>query len=237
MMDLRFFRQAAVLFLSLLMAQQLVAAQLNTLSPHQRIDETTTQLLTLISDAKGYFEQDPQRFYGELSTIIDPLVDFKSFTRSVMGDYGTKAYYKSLSKAQRSQYKKDYGRFVNRFQEGLINTYGKGLLAFSGQKIVVEPADEKALSGIAAAKSVEVIQKIYGTEKNFTITYKMRPNKQGVWLIRNVSIESINVGQLYRNQFASAMDKNKGNFASVIDNWVVEAKDLDEESESIKESL
>ena len=64
----------------------------------------------------------------------------------------------------------------------------------------------------------------------------MRPNKNGVWLLRNVSIESINVGQLYRNQFASAMNKNQGNFAAVIDGWVVEAKDLEEEEAAQQKS-
>ena len=210
-------------------AQHLSAVVSDTSGPHERIASTTQQLLLLIEQADGYFDEDPDRYYRELNTIVDPLVDFKSFTRSVMGDYGTKAYYKSLNKEQRAQYKKDYHRFVGRFQEGLINTYGKGLLAFNGQKIVVEPADDEALKKIAARQSVDVLQKIEGAEKTYTVTYKMRPNKKGVWLLRNVSIESINVGQLYRNQFASAMNKHKGNFSAVIDTWVVDAKDIEKE--------
>lgn len=210
--------------------QQLHAVAADTRAPHQRVESTTQELIKLIEDASDYFDKDPARYYRELKAIVDPLVDFKSFTRSVMGDYGTKAYYQSLDKSQRSQYKKDYQRFVGRFQEGLINTYGKGLLAFNGQDMVVEPADEESLKRIAAGQSVDVIQKIEGSDKTYTVTYKMRPNKKGVWLLRNVSIETINVGQLYRNQFASAMDKQQGDFSAVIDAWIVEAKDLDKKS-------
>ncbi len=199
--------------------------------PHQRIEKTTASLLALIEEAKTYFDKDPDRFYRELTTIIDPLVDFKSFTRSVMGDYGTRAYYSSLNKEQKTQYKKDYQRFIGRFKAGLVNTYGKGLLAFGGQKIQVVAPDAEAQKAIAAKKSVTVKQEIQGSEKTYTLEYKMRPSKQGEWLLRNVSIEGINIGQLYRNQFMSAMDANKGDFAAVIDNWVVDAKDLKAESD------
>lgn len=216
----------AILFFSTITVAH--SSELSGSAPHDKIAKTTEQLLVLIKEAKTYFDDEPERFYGELRTIINPLIDFKSFTRSVMGDYGTKAYYQSLDKKQRAAYKEDYSRFVTRFQDGLINTYGKGLLAFNGQKIHVEPPTQADLDNVKARKSVDVLQKIYGSDKTFTITYKMRPNKSGDWLLRNVSIESINVGQLYRNQFSAAMSKESGDFSAVIDNWVVAAKDLDE---------
>ena len=225
----------ALLMLLLLNISTFSYAQ--AIGPQLRIESATQDLMALITDAKTYFDEDPERFYRELTAIINPLVDFKSFTRSVMGDYGTRDYYLSLNKEQRTQYKKDYKRFVGRFQEGLINTYGKGLLAFSGQKITVEPASAEDIEKIKKLESVDVVQKIVGTDKTFTINYKMRPNKKGEWLLRNVSIESINVGQLYRNQFAAAMKKHEGDFPQVIDSWVVKAKDLDEQSDVVKESL
>ena len=104
-------------------------------------------------------------------------------------------------------------------------------------KITVMPADEVSLKNIAAGNSVDVDQEVEGSDKTFTITYKMRPNKKGEWMLRNVSIESINVGRLYRNQFEAAMKKHQGNFSVVIDEWVVEAKDLDKEREEIKQAL
>lgn len=224
-----------LLFVSSVLSVQ--SSELSVSAPHAKIEKTTEHLLVLIKDAKTYFEDEPERFYGELRTIINPLIDFKSFTRSVMGDYGTKAYYQSLDKSQRTEYKENYRRFVTRFQDGLINTYGKGLLAFNGQEIKVEVATAVDLENVKAGKPVDVIQKIYGADKTFTITYKMRPNKKGEWLLRNVSIESINVGQLYRNQFSAAMSKQAGDFSAVIDGWVVAAKDLDEEVEAEEQKL
>jgi phospholipid transport system substrate-binding protein len=60
----------------------------------------------------------------------------------------------------------------------------------------------------------------------------MRPNKAGDWLVRNVTIDSVNVGQLYQNQFLAAMKKQNNNFSKVIDNWVIEQADLKRDAAS-----
>lgn len=210
----------------LLVAQFVSAANVDAKKgPHQTIDEATVELLQLITDAKTYFSDDPERYYREIDTLVTPLIEFSSFARSVMGPYGSKEYYRSLkTKEERAAFKANYKRFVKTFREGLINTYAKGLLAFSGEKIAVLPATDAQKALIAAGKSVKVKQQIHGQEKVYTITYKMRPNKKGEWKMRNVVIDSINVGQLYRNQFTSSMNKYDNDFARVIDNWVVDAQ-------------
>ena len=40
------------------------------------------------------------------------------------------------------------------------------------------------------------------------------------WLLRNVIIEGINLGKLFRDQFGEAMQRNRNNLDAVIDNWV-----------------
>lgn len=209
----------------LLLLSTLTLAKPVAQTPHDRISGVTEQVVKLIEDAKTYVEKDPQRFYAEVEKILNPMVDFPSFTRGVMGSFGTKNYYQSLkTPAEREAYKKNYDRFVKTFKQGLINTYGKGLLAFNGEKIEITPPTAEDKQRVAKGDYVDVVQTIHGKESKYQVIYKMRPDKKGEWLLRNVTIETINVGLLYRNQFAESMAKYKNDFGLVVDNWTVEAK-------------
>lgn len=193
-------------------------------SPYEAVEATTGQLISLIIEAKGYAEQDPERFYKELNGVINPMIDFPSFTRSVMGEFGTRGYYSSLSKPEKAVYREQYKRFVSVFSEGLIQTYAKGLLVFNGQKIeVFKPVGEE-LAANMKKPSVDVTQYIYGTTgKRYEVKYKMRRNKAGDWKIRNVIVESINIGKVYRGQFEAAMSKHGNDLKKVVDTWSVAA--------------
>ncbi len=211
--------------LGLLLVSTLTFAKPVVQTPHEKISGVTDQVVKLIEEAKTYVDKDPQRFYAEVEKILDPMVDFPSFTRGVMGSFGTKNYYQSLkTPAEREAYKKNYDRFVKTFKQGLINTYGKGLLAFNGEKIEITPPTAEDKQRVAKGDYVDVIQTIHGKDAKYQVIYKMRPDKNGEWLLRNVTIETINVGLLYRNQFAESMTKYKNNFGLVVDNWTVEAK-------------
>lgn len=201
-------------------------------SPHQKIERTTGQILTLIKEAKGYYEKDPGRYFLSIEKIMDALIDFSSFTRSVMGPFGTKEYYASLKTQQeRDAYKADYNRFVVTFRKGLINTYGKGMLAFNGQQVVISPMSDENKALVGKNEPVDVVQTISGDGNVYKVVYKMRPDKNGEWLLRNVIIGSVNVGSLYRNQFVASMDKYDNDFGKVIDNWVVEEAKIEAEHE------
>lgn len=203
----------------LVLPLKLLAAEI---TPHQQVDDVTKKLIALIGEARAYYDKEPDRYFNSVEALLDPLIDFPSFTRSVMGGYGTREYYQSLpDAAARNEYRASYDRFVESFKHGLVSTYAKGMLAFNGQTIVVVPPTEDELKLISKKEPVDVVQRITSGADNYSIVYKMRPNNKGEWLVRNVIIESVNVGQLYRNQFASAMDKHKQNFAAVVDNWVV----------------
>jgi phospholipid transport system substrate-binding protein len=43
------------------------------------------------------------------------------------------------------------------------------------------------------------------------------------WLLRNVSIEGINIGLQFRSQFASFMSQYRNDIDQVIENWTVDA--------------
>lgn len=221
------YRRLLLFFVSLALA---TLAHAEPKTPHQKVDGITQQLIDLIVEAKTYFDEDPDRYYQGVEKLLDPLIDFPSFTRSVMGDYGTRDYYQSLAdEPARQAFRDNYARFVKTFKTGLIHTYAKGLLAFNGQEIVVLPPSPEELALIRQGEPVDVSQRISSNGESYLLVYKMRPDKHGEWFLRNVLIDSVNVGQLYRNQFAAAMDKYQQDFALVIDNWVEDARAADEQ--------
>lgn len=44
----------------------------------------------------------------------------------------------------------------------------------------------------------------------------------GEWKVRNVIINGINIGKLFRDQFADAMQRNGNNLDQTINNWAGE---------------
>ena len=173
--------------------------------------------------AKGYYASNPERYFSQLTEIIDPVIDFPAFTRGVMGRYGTSTYYRSLpTKAEKEAFKKNYKRFVSEFKRGLIQTYGKGLITFNGQAVKVFSPSKQDLVAVKKGQVVEVTQSIVDKSKKHEIIFKMRPNKNQQWMLRNMIIDNINLGELYKNQFESAMKKYHGDFSRVVDNWLLE---------------
>ena len=61
--------------------------------------------------------------------------------------------------------------------------------------------------------------------------------KQGdAWLLRNVIINGINVGKLFRDQFAEAMQRNGNDLDKTIDGWVQVVEQAKDSAEAQKAS-
>jgi phospholipid transport system substrate-binding protein len=214
---MKFYRQLSLIIITGFLVVLPAMAQAG-LTAHQTVEKTTTRVKTLIDEASVYYEQEPERFYNEVFLILDDIVDFKGFARGVMGPYASRKYYAQLATPEEKKaFRAQVMRFSDTFKDGLVQTYAKGLLAFGGTRIeVVPPADD--ISG----RQVTVLQKIYGkSEKPYEVFYKMRLNKKGVWKLRNITIEAVNLGKVYQGQFISAVKQYEGDIDKVIDNWSV----------------
>ena len=181
------------------------------------VRNTTDQVRVIIKQAEGYYNTNPQRFYNEIDKILDQVVDFRSFARGVMGTYGSKQRYDALTTQQQKRaYVARINRFSRVFRDALVQTYAKGLLGFGDVRAEVLPTTT------TTDGSETVTQRIYGkNNKVYTVLYKMRPDKNGDWKLRNVTIEAVNLGRVYQNQFAAAAQKYDGNINEVINNWTV----------------
>lgn len=206
-----------VTFCAGLFAGLALAAPADTGEPYQLVQSTTEEVLAIVTEARDYYEAEPQRLHRQIDEVMSKTVDFDTFARSVMGRHASAQRYQSLtSDAERAAFRDQVERFTESFRRGLIQTYAKGLLRFDGQRI-------ETLPGRVSGSSASVMQHIYGNaEKPYMVQYTLRQDRNGDWKVRNVIIEGINFGQTYRNQFDAAMQQHRGDIDKVIDSWHVE---------------
>jgi phospholipid transport system substrate-binding protein len=186
------------------------------ITAHDVVRETSRQVMAVVDEAQDYVDEDPERYFNEVQAILDPVIDFRGFARGVMGAYASSERYRSLYEAGRAQLRGQLDRFTEVMRLGLVRTYSKGLLAFGGSRIEVShPTPDEAQQ-----PRVSVEQLIYSTEVTpYRVMYQMGRSKSGDWKLRNVIIESVNLGEIYRNQFQSAAREQDGDLDAVIDSW------------------
>jgi phospholipid transport system substrate-binding protein len=186
-----------------------------SMSARAVLEHTTDRVLAVIEAAREYVDDDPERYYQEVHKVLDPFVDFRGFARGVMGEYATSDRYRSLDEAGREQLREQLDRFTETMRVGLVRTYSKGLLAFGGSQVEIDDADIAADNRRATLK-----QLIYSDEAQpYVVIYQMARDRDGRWQLRNLVVENVNLGQIYRSQFESAARRYDGDLDQVIANW------------------
>lgn len=170
---------------------------------HEVVQQTTTTLLADLKANKEQYRTDPGAFYNALNSILGPVVDVDGISRGVM----TVRYSRQASPEQMQ-------RFQENFKRSLMQFYGNALLEYNNQDIRVLP-----VSGQQDPERTSVNMEIKdGKGVVYPLSYTM-VNQGGTWKMRNVVINGINVGKLFRDQFAQAMQDNRNDLDKVIDNW------------------
>ncbi|MFB1037285.1 MAG: ABC transporter substrate-binding protein [Sinobacterium sp.] len=210
-----------ILVVGFAQAQQISMQAVVPKLPQVLIQDVTDEVLAAILVANSYYQKDPERFYVKVEEIMAPVMDYQTFARTVMGRYGSSSAYRVLkTDEERAQFRARVKGFTKVFRQTIMNTYGKGLMAFNGEKITVLPLDEENMAKVAAGDYVQVVQVIRGEDGSDTkIYYKLKPDKYGEWKMRNVVIDTINLGQVYQSQFASAVKDNDGDIDKAIIAW------------------
>ena len=197
--------------------------------PTPIIESTTSQIMTIVGEAPDYFDTDPDRFYSEIGSVLDKTIDWRGFAKGVMGEYASNARYRSLDDGGRKALIEQLDSFTDIMKSGLIRTYAKGLLAFSGSKF--EIVDDEAVD--PNARSASITQLVYGSgDRTYTVRYQMGRSRDGSWRLRNLIVADINLGQIYQNQFAAAAKSTNGDVGKVVAEWDISAnlpEDLDSE--------
>ncbi len=215
----RFFRIFQVVPQALLFVA-LVCGALPALAAPTAVDVvklTTDELLADLKANKALYKKDPSSFYAALDRILGPVVDLEGLSKGVM----TVRYSRAASPEQMK-------RFEDSFKISLMRFYGNALLEYDNQEIRILPAGGKQEPGREAV-NMEV-KDSKGTV--YPLSYTM-VDIDGTWRMRNVIINGINIGKLFRDQFAQSMKDNGNNLDKVIDTWaetVSKAKQASKES-------
>lgn len=171
-------------------------------SAQQVVQHTVDQLLGDLKANKAAYQADPKTFYAALDRTLGPVVDADGISRSIM----TVKYSRGATPAQMQ-------RFQDNFKLSLMQFYGNALLEYDNQEIRVLPAKiedaERTSVGMEFKDSKGTI---------YPVSYTM-VSLDGQWKLRNLVINGINIGKLFRDQFAETMQKNGNNLDKAIDGW------------------
>ncbi|EJL99816.1 ABC-type transport system involved in resistance to organic solvents, auxiliary component [Pseudomonas sp. GM102] len=202
--------------LVVLAALPLMANAVAAPSAHDLVQDTTTRLLADLAANKEKYKQDPQDFYTALNTIVGPVVDAEGISKSIMTvKYSRKATPEQMQK------------FVENFKKGLFQFYGNALLEYDNQGIVVDPAKDESGDRTSVGMTVKS-----SSGAIYPVSYTLE-KINGEWKLRNVIINGINIGKLFRDQFADAMQRNGNDLDKTINGWageVAKAKEATEQS-------
>ena len=183
-------------------------------SAHDLVQDTTNRMLADLSANKAKYKQDPADFYAALNNIVGPVVDAEGISKSIM----TVKYSRKATPAQMKT-------FEENFKKGLFQFYGNALLEYNNQGIVVDPAKDESGDRTSVGMTVKG-----SNGAIYPVSYTLE-KINGEWKLRNVIINGINIGKLFRDQFADAMQRNGNDLDKTINGWageVAKAKDASE---------
>jgi len=176
-------------------------------NPHQFMDSQAQKMVSIIRNNQALYTNDPELFKEKINTVFEPMVDFRRVGASVMG----KKYYLAASKSQRLQ-------FIESFKTSLLDTYSSTLAQWGDQKIVT------IFPEVSELKTTEDVQQNLITSSNiYPITYKVRKDKNGNWLIINIIVNGVNLGLTFRNQFQALAKEHNENIDEIIKHWTSDA--------------
>lgn len=189
----------------------MVWANPNPQDAHELVDKKIHSLLAKIQESKGQSQFTDDQKIQLVDDELGDAVDFKRIARRVMAKH-----FRSASKEQKHA-------FLSVFKGSLLNTYAKGLWEFDNYKINLLPLNEASQTERNTKVSFEVIT---SSGQIFPVTQSLFfHKKQNQWMVQNVIINGINMGLLFRDQFARLVAQNSGNLDQAIASWSVNPQD------------
>ncbi len=175
--------------------------------PYKKIETVTVELLDIIGVYQKDYPKNDQQYFEALDELLDDTVASKFIAKRVMD-----IYYAKATQEQREL-------FIQKFRRGLIETYGRGLINYGDQQIVL--VDQKPLK--AGQRTLVVKQEIRSDGDSYPLQYSMARKKTGEWMVINMTISGINLREIFRSQFIQAARRSSGDLDIVIAEWTTES--------------
>jgi phospholipid transport system substrate-binding protein len=171
-------------------------------TPQMIVEQTTKDLFAVVKTHNAGVKKT-DAYYGDVTKILDAIVDFPFIARAVMGKNGKVATPVQVEK------------FAVAFKNGLVKTYGKGIANYADSTFTVLPSTAEA-----GARRLSVDLDVKEKDNVHRLAFTMALNKASEWKLINVVLNGVNLGDSFRSQFDQAMIKHAGNIDKVIENWL-----------------
>jgi phospholipid transport system substrate-binding protein len=171
--------------------------------PQAVVQSAVTSLTARLKAEKPHLKDNPKLLYSIIDENITPYVDINGIAKRVMGQY-----YRQATDQQHAQ-------FIATFKDSMVRTYANGLASYNNQKITFLPfkqGDDQAIAQVD-------VQVTGDSGTVYPVTFQMKKDAQGNWKTQNLIVNGINLGLTFRNQFAAAVDANKGDIGKAIAGW------------------
>jgi len=179
------------------------------------ITTSADSINAIVEGATAYYDTDRERYHKEIAAILDPVVDFTTFARGVMGNMASERYVLSLPEDKREAARATVPQFRDVLYHTVIKSYGKIFYNYRGSKFSIK-SSELLGKGDRASVTQQVIDP---QGEQYVLQYTLNNRGDEGWKIQNVIVDGVNMGQSYRAQFEAATDRYKGDVNEVIKNW------------------
>lgn len=179
------------------------------------ITNSANAINLIVEGASAYYDTDRERYHKEIAAVLDPVVDFTTFARGVMGNMASERYVQSLPEEKREAARATVPQFRDVLYHTVIKSYGKIFYNYKGSKYSIK-SSELLGKGDRASVTQQVIDP---QGEHYVLQYTLNAQGGQGWKIQNVIVDGVNMGQSYRAQFEAAVDRYQGNVNEVIKNW------------------
>lgn len=196
------------LFVLVLLFCQPALSYVNAPEVKKIVEDNTRKLVAQLEKSRGLYFTEPDRFYSEMESALEDVVDFRRIAGRVMGRYARQANLK-----QRDS-------FVQSFKVSLFSTYARALVESGDFDIAVLNSKMVSAKNNRASVELEITSEAGNT---YPVIYSMYLNpKRKTWLLENMIVNGVNVGLAFRDRFEEEVINHKGNLDAVIANWNAE---------------
>lgn len=186
------------------------AADAPAITAEAAVETYIRDLLAKMEGIKPLYDSDRTAYFAAVEAALSEFVDFREVARGVMAKYGTGPNGATPEQLQ---------RFADVFRASLVDFYGSALASYSGATFEILPLDTPPSN---PENATNVRMNILGDDgSQFEVEYTMFLNPDGVWKLKNLYIEGVNLRRQFYAQFDSMMMSNNYDIDKVIDSWEV----------------
>ncbi|HEY6455216.1 MAG TPA: ABC transporter substrate-binding protein [Steroidobacteraceae bacterium] len=163
---------------------------INNQNPTQLIQDVASSILKELDANRAAYVNNPKNVRALADKYLLPYFDTRYAAQLVLGKY-----WRTATEDQRS-------RFINAFQDSMLQNYGNALVNFTANKLKVQPSHVDP--GADQATVSTTINRDNGT--TVPVIYVLHKTAEG-WKAWDVKIEGISYVKSFRDDFAAQIEQ------------------------------